>query len=191
MFTGYAGNSIFGTEFGDQYRSFDVHGGEVRWETEWVTVRGGLASAHNEISLGVKDKYTFESIGASMDHNNIVAQAEYVKRYDALYPFIVDQSGWYVFGGYRIGKFTPYASYASTRKQTPPYPFFILSEDQNTTALGARWDAFKSADLKFQLERVNPEDGTGISFALPTSAGIPGFDTRVVTVASLTLDFIF
>ena len=31
----------------------------------------------------------------------------------------------------------------------------------------------------------------GASFALPTSLGIPGFDTRVVTVAILTLDFIF
>ena len=63
--TGYAGNSQFGTKFGNTYKAYDLHGGEARWETEWVTLRAGYAESHNQIATHDKDKYTFESVGLS------------------------------------------------------------------------------------------------------------------------------
>lgn len=188
-FTGYAGNSVIVTQTLGNYNAWDVHGGEVRWETEWVTLRAGMARTKSEVTPQQHDHYTFEGFGALMDHNNIIAQAEFVKRYSQVYPTIVNSTGWYAMGGYRFGKVAPYVSYATTTKSKPffPVPGYLLSGDQDTTALGVRWDAFKSADLKFQVERVDPKGTVGVSFVQPTAA----FGNSVVNAVSLTLDFIF
>lgn len=189
--TGYGGNSFFSTQTGalagTHINAWDVHGGELRWDTPWVALRYGIATTENEVAPGNHDKYTFESLGATVDRDNIIAMAEWVKRYDVGYPTIVDSIGWYIFGGYHIGKFTPYASYATTTKSKPLFAAYALSQDQDTTAIGVRWDAFKSADLKFQLERVDPRGTAGASFVHQSA----DFGNSTVTVASLTLDFIF
>ena len=99
----------------------------------------------------------------------------------------VVRSGWYVLGGYRLGQVLPYVTYASTTKATPYAPVGALSYDQSSQALGVRWDAFKSADLKFQLERVDPRGTPGISFTRTA----PDFGGKTVTVMSLALDFVF
>lgn len=185
-FTGYAGESEAVVP-AEGLNAWDVHGGEIRWETEWVTLRGGMATTMNELAPGQHDRYTFQGVGAMMDHDNIIAQAEYVWRKSAGYPTVVNSTGYYVLGGYRFGKIAPYASYASTTKSEPYFSAYVISLNQNTAALGVRWDAFKSADIKFQLERVDPKGTSGISFM----DAQPGFGTSTVTVASLTLDFIF
>lgn len=189
--TGYGGNSFFSTNTGalagSHINAWDVHGGELRWDTPWVGLRYGIATTENEVAPNNHDKYTFESLGATVDRDNIVAMAEWVKRYDVGYAYVVDSIGWYVFGGYHIGKLTPYASYATTTKSKPYLAAYALSEDQDTTAVGVRWDAFKSADIKFQLERVDPRGTDGASFVQAS----PTFGNTTVTVASLTLDFIF
>jgi hypothetical protein len=185
--TGYAGdaNARAGAAFG--LNAEDVHGGEVRWESEWVTLRAGFATAMMELAPTLHDRYSFTGYGALMDHNNIIAQAEVVRRKSAGYAEFVSANGYYVMGGYRFGKVAPYASYAKTKKWGSNADLGAITFNQNTTALGVRWDAFKSADLKFQLERVDPEGNLGISFVDATS----GFGNSKVTVASLTLDFVF
>lgn len=185
--TGFAGNSTAYTNPTSQYNAWDVHGGELRWESDWLTVRGGIATCEPELSPGVHDTYTFSGVGLIVDHNNIVAQAELVWRKSAGYAQYVNSSGWYVLGGYRLGQVLPYVSYASTTKSTQPDIVGALSYDQRSQTLGVRWDAFKSADLKFQLERVDPRGTTGISFTQTA----PGFGDKTVTVMSLALDFVF
>lgn len=184
--TGYAGNSTVVIPI-DVFNAWDVHGGELRWETEWVTLRAGLATAVPELGPGLYDRYTFYGFGALVDHDNIIAQAEYVRRKADAYTMEVNSTGYYVLGGYRFGKVAPYVSYASTTKSQPYYAPYALSLDQDTAAVGVRWDAFKSADIKFQFERVDPKGTAGISFTQIQ----PGFGNSIVNVASLTIDFIF
>jgi hypothetical protein len=165
----------------------------VRWEVgDWVTLRAGITTTSARfvvpsIGLFTRDKYTFQGFGVLVDHDNVVLQAEAVKRASAGFPFIVNSTGWYVLGGYRFGKLLPYASYASTTKSTPYTPGLALSYDQSTTAVGVRWDAFSSADIKFQAERVDPKGTDGISF---TQAS-PSFGSKSVDVFSLAIDFVF
>jgi hypothetical protein len=187
--TVYAGNSV-AYALGTSYPSWEVRGGELRWETEWVTARGGYMSEQNDLKplLGFPehDKYTFTGYGISTDHDNIVAQAEWVKRTSAGYAAIVNATGWYVFGGYRFGSVLPYVSYASTSTDGGPAPEY-LSGDQNTKAVGVRWDFLKSADIKFQFERVDPKGTQGISFVNQT----PAFGDSTISVTTLLVDFVF
>jgi len=184
--TGYAGKTVIVLSGqGSPADAKNVRGGALRWETEWVTLRGGIATTIVELP-GIHDRYTFSSVGALVDHNNIIAQAEYVRRKSAGFAMVVNASGYYVLGGYRFGKVAPYVSYASTTKADAAFPIGI-SFDQDTVAVGVRWDAFRSADIKFQFERVDPKGTAGISFAQVQ----PGFGNSTVNALSLTLDFVF
>jgi hypothetical protein len=200
--TGYAGNSLTFSPAGS-LKAEDVHGGELRWESEWVTLRGSYMSEQNYsgasvaappgsagpapgTSLSTHDKYTFEGIGAQMDHDNIVAQAEWVKRTSATVGPVVNATGWYMLGGYRVGRVLPYVSYASTKDSGEPSPVY-LSGNQDTKAVGVRWDFLSSADIKFQFERVDPKGTEGISFVNQT----PSFGNNTVSVTTLLVDFVF
>lgn len=164
---------------------WDIHGVEARWETDWITFRGGYMTQENELAPGSHDKYTFSGVGAMMDHSNFVGQVEWVERKSAGFPSVVNADGWYVLGGYRVGTIVPYASYAETTKSKPYMVAF--SGDQTTKAVGVRWDAFKSADIKFQLERIDPKGTQGVSFANET----PHFGNSEVTAATVLVDFVF
>jgi hypothetical protein len=188
--TGFAGNSKLYIGLTGKYNGYDVHGGELRWETNWVTLRAGIATSKNPVpAAGIADLYTFSGFGLLVDHNNIVVQAESVRRYDHAYQSYVDASGWYALGGYRFGKILPFAWFAKTSvpNQVSYLANYYISADQNTKGVGLRWDAFKSADLKFQFERVDPRGAKGISFAQWT----PSFGKDTVDVFSLAVDFVF
>lgn len=161
----------------------DIRGANLQWESEWVTLRAGRIKGKVEILGG--DNYTFTGFGAIVDRNNIIAQAEYVTRRSEKAPNIVDADGWYVLGGYRFNSLVPYMIYGHTKPKYDVAPAHI-SGDQTTIAAGVRWDAFKSAALKLQVERVDTNDTGGISFT-PTFMPL----SRPVTVASLALDFVF
>jgi hypothetical protein len=179
-----------------------VHGGELRWESDWVTLRGSYMSEQNyfggpttgtgsapspgNASTPSHDKYTFEGVGAQMDHDNIVAQAEWVKRTSASVGPVVNGTGWYIVGGYRFGKVLPYVSYAVAKDSGEPSPVY-LSGNQDTKAVGVRWDFLRSADIKFQFERVDPKGTEGISFVNQT----PSFGTNTISVTTLLVDFVF
>jgi len=218
--TPYVGDTVIWTQRYGQMTGNDARGGELKWDTEWVTLRAGWAQAHvdgniliENIPVGpiptplgdvtayipynyyVEDVYSFEGVGALVDHNNVIAQAEWVKRYSHNYPGSVNATGWYVLGGYRFGPVAPYVSFAKTVKDhNDGYTASgTLSDDQSTTAIGVRWDAFKSADIKLQVEHVNPEGTSGVSFAFINSplGLLPATPAGSVNVFSLTVDFIF
>jgi len=158
-------------------------------------------------------KASFTSVGAGLDWNNIVAQAEYAKRKTESY--LNDTSSWYVMGGYRIGKFLPYVSHAKLRidgavANTVPaacpagYPAAcgatvralsgavgnlkysgVGQGEQTTDSIGVRWDFYRSVALKAQVDRVHPDAGNGL-----LSNVQPGF-RGPVTVGALALDFVF
>ena len=170
----------------------DVKGFNLQWEVDWLTVRAGRVKGK---VIGPNDPYTFSGVGVIVDRGNVVAQAEYVTRRSEGFGAIVDADGWYVLGGYRFNSLLPYLIYGKTApKEASPVH---LSSDQSTLAAGIRWDAFSSAAIKFQIQRVDTDDTPGISFItapLPSPPGVPPASAPVtspVNVVSLAIDFVF
>ncbi|WP_305633111.1 porin [Methyloversatilis sp.] len=122
-------------------------------------------------------------------------------------------TAWYVSGGYRLGDFTPYVTYARRKVASntadpgltvaalPPFlagPAAGLNAALNATlgsapaqqtlSLGGRWDFASNAALKLQFDHTRHDAG---------SAGLlsnqqPGFRTGgKVNVFSATIDFVF
>lgn len=123
------------------------------------------------------------------------------------------RSAWYVSGGYRIGKLTPYATYARARAESntsdpglslaslPAGPASaaaglnaglnaILGSApvQNTVSAGLRWDVAKNAAFKLQFDHTRMGAGSpGLLINVQ-----PGFRTGgKVNVLSATIDFVF
>jgi hypothetical protein len=138
------------------------------------TLRFGRNDARLTLDQGFfhlpSTKVAFTAVGFAMDANNVVLQSEYTQARG-----VSDGSnGWYVMGGYRFGKVLPYYSHGK----------LTGASAQKTDSVGVRWDAFRSADIKFQVDRVDPE-GLGL-FIHPR----PGF-RGPVTVGTVAVDFVF
>ena len=87
---------------------------------------------------------------------------------------------------FRFGKVLPYVSYAKTKDSGDP-SFVYVSQNQDTKAIGVRWDFLRKADIKFQFERVDPKGTAGISFVNGTQA----FGNSTISVTTLLVDFVF
>lgn len=122
------------------------------------------------------------------------------------------RSGWYAGGGYRFGKFTPYAIYARAKADNlsdpgldasalPPFLAgaaaglngalnAILSAKpvQSTTSIGGRWDLMKNTAFKLQFDHTS--NGAGSVGSLTNTQ--PGFQLGgKVNLFSATVDFVF
>jgi hypothetical protein len=126
--------------------------------------------------------------------------------------FIGVTTGWYVSGGYRIRKFTPYLAYAQVTERVTSAPGLSLSglpatvapiaaalnsglnasiasrPVQYTSSIGVRWDFMKDFDLKLQFDRMNLGAGS-----VGTLTNIqPGFAPgSTVYLFSAALDVVF
>jgi hypothetical protein len=160
-----------------------------------------------------RKKASFTSAGLGLDWNNIVVQSEYAKRKTDSY--VNDTSAWYVMAGYRFGKVLPFYIHSELKidsivANTVPlacpagYPAActptlaalrggvntlknngIGQGEQTTDSIGVRWDFYRSVALKAQIDRVRPQNGTGLFLA--PQAGFKG----PVTVGAVALDFVF
>lgn len=178
----------------------DVRGLTARWEVGPATFRAGHVEGDVKlrpfgVPTGGTDPYAFSNLGVIYDQDNIVAQAEYVTRRSDSYAETADADGWYVLGGYRFGSVLPYAIYSTTEPTEGNLPG-QLSGEQSTIAAGVRWDAFSAAALKFQLDYVDTNGTSGISFVTgPAANPVNSLDMAPVTddvlVASFSVDFVF
>jgi hypothetical protein len=164
----------------------NVRGASLTWEYAGLTLRASRTLS-DVVAVGLEgypmaDEYTFNAFGATYDRGTLVVQAEFVQRRAKAFRPIVAADGRYVMAGYRFGAVTPYVIYARTEPKTYLTPV-LISADQETRAVGVRWDAFSSAALKLQLEQVDTRRTQGISFNGPVSG--------TVNAASLALDFTF
>jgi len=104
--------------------------------------------------------------------------------------FYGDFYAWYLSSGVRLGRFTPYAVYSTTRAPSAAPPSGVTSlGDEHTVAAGLRWDFAKNLDFKLQVQRVTID-----SVNLPASFANLQPDARVgdsANVLSLALDFVF
>src|SRR5579859_5277752 len=123
------------------------------------------------------------------------------------------RSAWYASGGYRLGKLTPYLTYAQAKADSntsdpglnvsalPPFlagaagalnaglnTILAATPVQKTVSLGGRWDFTKGVDLKLQYDHTRL--GTGSSGTLVNLQ--PGFQPGgTVNVISAVVDFVF
>jgi hypothetical protein len=120
---------------------------------------------------------------------------------------------WYVSGGYRVAKFTPYLTYSRAKQDSNTTdPGLSLSglppnlagaaaglnaalnsllgtlAAQKTISIGSRWDLMKNVDLKVQYDHINL--GAGSAGTLVNVQ--PDFQRgATVNVASITIDFVW
>ncbi|HUQ08759.1 MAG TPA: porin [Steroidobacteraceae bacterium] len=111
----------------------------------------------------------------------------------------------YALCGYRLGKWTPFASFASSNDRSeihdaglPPIPQLAplngavvqiqqaTRSTQHTGSLGLRYDLNPHIDFKFQVDRTHVRDSS-LLFDYRPDAGTP-FDMTVITAA---VDFVF
>ena len=160
----------------------------------------GFTALANQLNP-VNVPFNFTDFGFSFDDTHFTIQGEISKATAG--GFVATTDGQYLLVGYRVEKFTPYAMYARqkitserTDKTIPRFGALVplalgvdqlinsIGADQHTFSAGVRWDVHDSVDLKLQVDRVSPQ-GNGL-FINPQ----PGFHGPV-TVASMTLDFVF
>jgi hypothetical protein len=156
-------------------------------------------------------KVEFVGIGASYDPGSWFLMGE-AARFDT-HSIIGAKKAWYVSGGYRIGKFTPYLTYARIRAASPTsdpgLPVAALPPQvqpgaallnalldqqlnilprQRTASVGVRWDVMKNVAVKAQYDQVDLDAGSTGTFGNIQPGFQPGGTVRIL---SATVDFVF
>ncbi|UYG03209.1 porin [Halomonas sp. LR3S48] len=151
------------------------------------------------------DGKSFEviSLGARYDPGNWFAMGEWTQTSSRT--FLADSRGWYISGGYRLGAFTPYLTYAGQRilsKTSTPGLSQPGSEaldamlnamlqgqpQQRSVSVGVRWDFSSNMAVKAQFDHMNHEGGSR-GYLVNSQ---PGFEPGgSVNLFSLALDFVF
>jgi len=153
----------------------------------------------------------FIGLGATYDPGRWFVTGEWAK-FDT-HSILGDKSAWYVSGGHRFGKWTPYLTYAAikadSRTSDPGLPLaglppqaaataaFLdqtlnqtlgLIPQQHTASIGVRWDFARSAALKLQLDEVRVDSGSRGTFGNFQPGFAPGSSARIF---SAVVDFVF
>ncbi|MFZ2209881.1 MAG: hypothetical protein WAV22_14535 [Porticoccaceae bacterium] len=152
------------------------------------------------------------SVGARFDPGDWLLMGEWARLTDA--GVLPKTQGWYVTGGYRFGKTTPYLTVAELNSETPRESGIPLAglpsgplsgagdalnrglgvvlnmaaPSQKSLTLGLRWDLLDSAALKFEYEHVRLDDLSGGRFGNLQPGFKPGGDADLFSIA---LDFVF
>ncbi|HUP30564.1 MAG TPA: hypothetical protein VM122_10360, partial [Usitatibacter sp.] len=161
---------------------------------------------------GVDDRRaTFLGVSASYDPGTWFATGEWA-RFDT-HSVVGKRSAWYLSAGPRIGKLTPYATYARIKAESPssdpgvsiaglPPEIAGLGQllnvtlnrqlgalpQQSTVSIGVRWDFLRNAALKLQLDQVRVGSRSHGTFGNVQ----PDFPTGAkVNVISAAVDFVF
>jgi hypothetical protein len=168
--------------------------------------------------MAIADRYevndnpvTVLNIGASYNPGSWFVTGEW-STLDSDSKLIGEKSAWYVSGGHRFGRFTPYLTYAQAKADTLSDPGLDLSAVppdlagsaaqlngalnsflsthvvQNTVSVGGRWELTRNAAFKLQYDHTRV--GAGSSGVLRNPQ--PGFELGgKVDVFSVAMDFVF
>ncbi|HEU4708673.1 MAG TPA: hypothetical protein VFS17_05105, partial [Methylophilaceae bacterium] len=147
----------------------------------------------------------FRQIGAGIWHDTgkWFAGGEWSRAYTDT--MIAPGDSWYVTGGYRFGKLTPYLTYSGTRTHFdnipslsgPPFVVGGLNNllhallrlvNQTTITVGTRWDFAENMAFKAQFDHIKPENNSNGTLTNVQ----PNYDLGdSVNLLSFTLDFVF
>jgi hypothetical protein len=194
----------------------------IAYEETRLTVEflGDLFNAFRQFGPqgnALADKYdlqhkrvTFFDVGGMYDPGDWFAAGEWGAT--DLHSVFGKNTGWYVSGGYRLGKLTPYLNYGVAKSDNLADPGLTVSSlppdlggaaaglnsalnsllstkrVQSTISAGARWDFTRNADLKLQVDRTRI--GAGSTGELTNVQ--PGFAPGSrIDLLSVTFDFVF
>jgi predicted porin len=152
------------------------------------SVRMGYLQAEvDQADFGIEgQKAAFASVGLSLDWRNVVMYAEYADRnseegiMEQAFP---DQRAGYVTLGYRFGRFLPNVTYASLDEGAEKSAAALK---QTSGTVGLRYDFMDGAALKFEYQRIKPEEGNAGLMSRRLAA-----DTDTVDLYGISLDVIF
>jgi hypothetical protein len=151
-----------------------------------LTVRLGAGQFNVDVRAGATlfevDAQVY-NLGAIYDPGNWFVQGELTKStFGALQR---GQLAGYVTGGYRLNKFTPYATISRLKPNDDQVRLQL--REQTSMGAGLRWDFMKNVDLKLQFERVDLANGS-VGMLTNAKPGLAGGSTKVV---SAVVDFVF
>ncbi len=151
------------------------------------------------------------ALGVSYDPGTWLVMAEVAREESS--GALADATAWYITGGYRIGNFMPYVTFAQLIGDEPsesgiataglPPPLAqpaialngglaqllnIAAPSQDTVSVGVRWDIRKNVDLKLQYDHISLGSGSGGRLVNFQPDFKPGSS---LDVFSFTLDFVF
>ncbi|WP_147297987.1 hypothetical protein [Trinickia dinghuensis] len=151
-----------------------------------LTTHVGYLHAHVSVPFATGMPVAVYSAAVSLDMERWFAQAEIARAtVDGLTPGYV---AGYATVGWRVGRFTPYATYAVEHSLDRPVLAPNFNTGQRSASAGVRWDFAKNLDLKVQYDRVwTPAGSTGLFVNEQPNFQL-GSGTNVVTA---TLDFVF
>jgi hypothetical protein len=155
--------------------------------------------------------FSMATVGASYDPGDWLLMSEWART--ASDGLLQSSTAWYLMGGHRFGKFTPYLTVAQVKSNhtydpsiataglPPPLAAAAATLNDGLTAalgefapsqssgtVGVRWDAMKGVDFKLQYDRVRL-DGNSIG---RLGNEQPGFRAGPdVNAVSLAIDFVF
>jgi len=185
-----------------------------------VTSLDGLLDAFKMFGpqgMAIADKYNSDGksvttgvLGASYDPGHWFVISEWARA--RLNSFLGDTRAWYVSGGYRVRRFTPYATYAHDRGTSNSDPGLMVTglppalaaygsslnaalnsvlesiPDQSTVSIGARWDFARNFDLKLQADHTRiGADSYGTLSNIQPGMRLGG----TVNLFTATVDFVF
>ena len=167
--------------------------------------------------VAIADKYNYDhqrvsflSLGASYDPGEWFLMSEWGSgKFSSV---IGNQTAWYASGGYRLGAWTPYLTYSTSKKHSPAsdpgldpakLPAYAAASagalngvlnrllkptTSSTISLGTRWDVRRDVALKLQLDHVRPTHGSSAGLTNIAAGYQPDASFNVL---SLTADFVF
>lgn len=213
-------SGLWGVTYDLEYRAATVHIAYLRTDDltlESVEPLFDTLRRFGPEGIAIADKYdpnqkplTFFGIGGTYNPGPWFLTSEWgTTRSNSL---IGKRSAWYVTGGHRVGKFTPYLTYARGMANTLSDPGLTVSglspllagaagsinngrdaalsplPVQQTISAGVRWDFLDNVCLKLQFDHSNigsDSDGTLLNIQ-------PGFQPGgSFNVFSASLDFVF
>lgn len=141
------------------------------------------------------------NLGATVEGERWAAEAEWLTIKGS--GVVPDINAWFALARLNLDQWTPYTYIASARqtsRRSLPDPSIAtlnpivdglrlayLPIDQDTVALGVRWDFARKVALKTQVDWVS-RTSHGVNFARPTTTDVNNDD---VVLATIVLDFVF
>lgn len=136
----------------------------------------GVLSSFGLGRLSGQDDASFASIGFQYDNGSLLASGEFVRL--TLDGLLASTDGWYLSGGYRFGRFTPYAYYAG----------YESADDEDRLAVRDGLDQ-AAADLEAQAAALAPTQAELESLITMLEAGTaPLFDPSTGLLLSSALN---
>jgi hypothetical protein len=172
--------------FAQIFTGHHMYGYDVTADLDAVTIRASILELRYRTyaggALNQEGKYHFYNIGVAYDRNNIIAQGEFIELRTG--DSTDNINGWYLMGGYRLGKWVPYISYGNSH-QNEAAGGIIPEKNGPTETIGVRLELFKSVDLKAQFDHAKSFD-----YGTPFINAQPGFRNKA-NIVSLVADFVF